>query len=125
METAVQMPRMMKGQFNMAIQLMGGGIDDPDQTFFEDYICGSPRNYTKHCDKALDALMEQQSSETDPDKRRKMVWEIDRRLQEDAVHPIFYHMRSGTCMRPDVKGITLMVNSQYNGWRFEDAWLDR
>ncbi|MBV9826985.1 MAG: ABC transporter substrate-binding protein [Alphaproteobacteria bacterium] len=125
METANQMPRMMRGDFLMAIQLMGGGIDDPDQTFYEDYVCGSPRNYTRYCNKELDAKIEEQSKETDPDKRRKLVWDIDRQLQEDAVHPIFYHMRSGTCWRPEVKGLTLMVNSQYNGWRFEDVWIDR
>jgi peptide/nickel transport system substrate-binding protein len=28
-------------------------------------------------------------------------------------------------MQPEVKGLTIMVNSQYNGWRFEDVWLDR
>jgi hypothetical protein len=24
-----------------------------------------------------------------------------------------------------VKGLTVMVNSQYNGWRMEDVWLDQ
>jgi len=24
-----------------------------------------------------------------------------------------------------VKGYSLMVNSVYNGWRFEDLWLDK
>jgi len=24
-----------------------------------------------------------------------------------------------------VKGLTLMVNSIFNGWRMEDAWLDK
>jgi peptide/nickel transport system substrate-binding protein len=28
-------------------------------------------------------------------------------------------------MQPYVKGVTIMVNSIYNGWRFEDAWLDK
>jgi peptide/nickel transport system substrate-binding protein len=27
--------------------------------------------------------------------------------------------------QPEVKGLTLMTNSQYNGWRFEDILLDR
>ncbi len=31
----------------------------------------------------------------------------------------------GTCWRPEVKTITIMVNSIYNGWRMEDVWLDR
>jgi peptide/nickel transport system substrate-binding protein len=24
-----------------------------------------------------------------------------------------------------VKGLTIMVNSIYNGWRMEDVWLDK
>jgi len=24
-----------------------------------------------------------------------------------------------------VKGLTIMVKSIYNGWRFEDVWLDK
>jgi peptide/nickel transport system substrate-binding protein len=30
-----------------------------------------------------------------------------------------------TCMQPQLKGLTIMVNSQFNGWRMEDVWLDR
>jgi serine/threonine protein kinase len=31
----------------------------------------------------------------------------------------------GICWDPSVKGITVMQNSIYNGWRMEDVWLDR
>jgi hypothetical protein len=31
--------------------------------------------------------------------------------------------RKATCRSPAVHGITIMVNSLFNGWRFEDAWL--
>ena len=34
-------------------------------------------------------------------------------------------MRAATCWQPQVKGLTMMTNSQYNGRRFEDVWLDR
>jgi len=30
-----------------------------------------------------------------------------------------------TCRQPQVKGLISMVNSIYNGSRFEDVWLDR
>jgi peptide/nickel transport system substrate-binding protein len=55
----------------------------------------------------------------------KVVWEIDKKLQEEVARPILYHIRAGTCWQPQVKGITLMVNSIFNGWRLEDAWLDK
>ena len=51
--------------------------------------------------------------------------EIDRRLQEAVVRPVMYYMRKATCRRPVVKGLTIMVNSSYNGWRMEDVWRDR
>ena len=54
-----------------------------------------------------------------------MVWEIDRKLQEDVARPIIYHERSATCWHPHLKGYTQMVNSSYNGFRFEDLWLDK
>jgi len=41
------------------------------------------------------------------------------------VRPILYHMRQGTCWRPEVKGVNLQVNSIYNGWRMEEVWLDK
>ena len=100
-------------------------MDDPDQNFYENYACGSERNYTNYCNKELEALVEKQSMETDIEKRKKMVWEIDRKLQEDIARPIIYHERSGTCWQPHLKGYTQMVNSSYNGFRFEDLWLDK
>ena len=38
---------------------------------------------------------------------------------------MIYHIASATCLQPQVKGLTVMVNSIYNGWRMEDTWLDR
>jgi hypothetical protein len=36
-------------------------------------------------------------SEADQDKRRDFVWQIDRKLQEQAVRPIMYHGVTVTC----------------------------
>jgi len=33
-----------------------------------------------------------------------MVWQIERKLIEDAVRPIIFFMRQGTCWQPEVKG---------------------
>ena len=52
-------------------------------------------------------------------------WQIERKLIEDAVRPIIFFMRQGTCWQPEVKGLTLMDNSIFNSWRMEDVWLDR
>jgi hypothetical protein len=39
--------------------------------------------------------------------------------------PDDHHLLAATCRQPEVKGLTMMTNSQYNGWRFEDVWLDK
>src|SRR5207249_11678017 len=56
---------------------------------------------------------------------KKLAWDIDYKLQQDLARPIIYHLRAATCWQPEVKGLTMMTNSQYNGWRFEDVWLDK
>ena len=124
-ETANWLPRLVRSDFVLAQSVAGAGIDDPDQTFYENYSCKSNRNYTHYCDPEIEKLIDQQSMESDQGKRKKLVWEIDRRLQEAVVRPIEYYMRKATCMRPEVKGVTIMANSSYNGWRMEDVWLDK
>ena len=124
-ETANWFPKIARKDFSVGLNLTGSGVDDPDQQFFENYACGAQRNYTGYCNPAVDALMVQQSVEADQAKRKLIVWEIDRRLQEDGARPIIFHGRSATCWNPRVKNMTIMVNSIYNGWRFEDVWLQR
>ena len=78
-----------------------------------------------YCDKEFDRMVDQQSMEADATKRKKLVQDIDYKLQQDMARPIIYHLRAATCWQPEVKGLTMMTNSQYNGWRFEDVWLGR
>jgi peptide/nickel transport system substrate-binding protein len=124
-ETANFFPKITRKDYAVGLENAGSGVDDPDQQFFENYACGSERNYTGYCNPELQRLFDRQSAEADQERRKKLVWEIDKQLQEDGARPIIFHLRGATCWHPRVKGITLMVNSIYNGYRFEDAWLDR
>jgi peptide/nickel transport system substrate-binding protein len=123
-ETANWFPKIYRKDYQIGLNLTGVGVDDPDAQFYENYACGSQRNYTGYCNPELQKMFEQQSMETDQEKRKRLVWEIDRRLQEDQARPIVYHLRFATCWQPRVKGLRMMVNSVFNGWRFEDVWLD-
>jgi peptide/nickel transport system substrate-binding protein len=124
-ETANWLAKIARKDYMVGLNLTGGAVDDPDQQFYENYACGSERNYTGYCNPELEELFDRQSRETDRDKRKHLVWEIDRKLQADAARPILYHARYATCWQPYVKGLTMMTNSIHNGWRFEDVWLDR
>ena len=123
-ETTNWFPKIARKDFMLGANLSGSGVDEPDAYFFEHYACGSERNYTNYCNPELEKMYEQQSMERDQNKRKRLVWEIDRQLQEDAARPMIYNYRLATCRYPRVHGITVMVNSLFNGWRFEDAWLE-
>jgi peptide/nickel transport system substrate-binding protein len=123
-DTTQWYPTVMRKDYTVAFTVTETGLDDPDQMFYENYYCGSERNYTGYCDKETDALIDRQSVETDTEKRKRLVWEIERRLAEDAGRPIIWHPKQVSCQYPYVKGITTGVNSPYNMWRMEDAWLD-
>jgi len=118
-------PKVARKDYTIGLNLTGYGTDDPDLTFYENFACGSENNYDGYCNQEIDKLFDQQSMEPDQEKRKKLVWDIERRLAEDVARPVLYHNRSGTCWHPYVKGYTPMINSIYNGNRMEDVWLDK
>jgi peptide/nickel transport system substrate-binding protein len=124
-DTTQWFPRLNRKDFTVALNFTGNGIDEPDQNFYENYVCGAEGNYIKYCNPELDKLIDQQSMEPNQDKRKTLVWEIEKKLAEDGVRPIIFYAPAGNCRQPYVKGLTIMSNSIYNGWRMEDVWLDK
>jgi peptide/nickel transport system substrate-binding protein len=124
-ETASWFPKVMRKNYKIGLNLTAGGVDDPDQQFYENYVCGSPRNYSGYCNPELEKLFDRQSTEADEGKRKKLVREIETKLAEDGARPIIFYHRIAYCWQPRVKGWTMMVNSIINNWRMEDVWLDQ
>ena len=124
-DTTQWYPRLMRKDFRVGLNVTESEVDDPDAQFYENYKCGGLRNYTGYCNKSVDELIERQSQETNADKRRQLVWQIERKLIEEDARPDILYVRGITCRRPYVKGLISMVNSIYNGSRFEDLWLDQ
>jgi peptide/nickel transport system substrate-binding protein len=114
-ETANWYPRVTGKDYTVGVAVAEGGLDEPDQKFYETYVCGAERNYTGYCNPEIDALIDRQSMEADPEKRRKLVWEIEGRLAEDASRPVLLYSRFATCKQPRLKGLTTMTNSRFNG----------
>ena len=123
-DTTQWYPKIMRKDYAVGLNVTEAGVDDPDQQFYENYVCGSERNYTGYCNPEVDKLIDQQSMQSDKEKRKQLVWEIERRLAEDSARPVIFYPRGATCRHPQVKGLTVMVNSIYNGYRYEDLWLD-
>ena len=125
LDTTQWYPKLMRKDYNVGLNITESEVDDPDPVFYENYVCGAQRNYTGYCNPKVDRLVEQQSQQTDPGKRKSLVWEIEKKLVDDDARPIIFYGRIGTCWQPEVKGVVNMVNSIYNGSRFEDVWLDK
>ena len=83
-DTTQWYPTVMRKDYALAFTVTETGLDDPDQMFYENYLCGSERNYTGYCSPEVDKLINQQSVETDAEKRRQIVWQIERYLAEDG-----------------------------------------
>ena len=124
-ETAQWYTKIARKDYQVGLNTTGNGVDDPDQNYYENFSCKSERNYTGYCNPEIEKLFDVQSQEKDLEKRKKIVWEIDRKLLEDGARPIIMWNRAAICMQPYVKDYVPQVNSVYNGFRFEDVWLDK
>jgi len=117
--------RLAKKDYTIGLNVTGVSVDDPDGNLVENYSCHSERNYTQYCNAEVDKLLAAQSRELDKEKRKKIVWQIERILVDDAARPVVLHSSAGNCWQPYVKNFHPHDNSQYNNLRFEDVWLDK
>jgi peptide/nickel transport system substrate-binding protein len=117
-------PKIMRQEYTVGLNLQTSGPDpDPNLDLF--YGCGSSINWDQYCNKEVDQLIEQQSMEGDPTRRKQILWQIERKLAEQDVRPIIFYADRGSCRRPYVKNEIVNSNSIFDGARREDVWLDK
>ncbi len=124
LDTAQYFPALARREFVIGANLTAGAFDDPDAYLFENYKCGTARNYTDYCNEAMDRLIDEQSEELDRDKRLKRVWEIQRKLEADVARPMLGWRTEYFTRWPYVKNL-VPHNSLYNYSRMQEVWLDR
>jgi peptide/nickel transport system substrate-binding protein len=123
-DTTNWLPKLLRKDYIVGLNGQGSG-HDPDLGLNTAYRCGGELNYNGYCSPEIDQLIDRQSIEADTQKRKQLLWEIERMLAEDGARPIIFYDRRASCWQPHVKGWTTMVNSIFNGWRMEDVWLDK
>jgi peptide/nickel transport system substrate-binding protein len=64
------------------------------------YDCGSSLNWDGYCNPEVDQLIEQQSREGKPERRKPILREIERRLATDVARPILFYASGATCRQP-------------------------
>ncbi len=123
-ETGVWHPKLTRRDYDMAVNLTGIGPDDPDANLYENFKCGSPRNYSDYCNPEVDRLIDEQSQTLDPGKRLKLVQDLDTRLQLEGARLLLGWGKEYFLMWPYVKNL-VPHQSVYNYGRMQEAWLDK
>ena len=123
-ETAQWHPLATRKEYHAAPNLTGIGADDPDANFYENFACGSPRNYTGYCDEQVMKQIDAQSQELDPKKRLAMVIEIQKKLEQDVARPTI-DWRLEYFLQWDYVRNLIPHQSIYNWGRMQEVWLDK
>jgi peptide/nickel transport system substrate-binding protein len=123
-ETAQWHPMATRGEYQIGANLTGVGVDDPDANFYENYACGSPRNYSLYCNEEVMKLFDRQSQELDAKKRAEQVVAIQKKLEQEAARPVLAQRLDYYAHWPHVKGL-VPHNNDYNFSRFQDVWRDK
>ena len=79
-DTTVWYAKVERKDYSVGLNLTGVGVDDPDADLLRELPLGSERNYTDYNNPEVDALIDKQSAELDREKRKKIVWEIEKKL---------------------------------------------
>jgi len=122
-ETAQWHAMATRGDYQIGANLTGLGPDDPDANFYENYACGSPRNYSAYCDEQVMKMIEAQSQEMDQKKRLAQVYAIQQKLEQDAARPILGWRLDYFTIWPHVKNL-VPHQSIYNFGRMQEVWRD-
>ena len=123
-DTAQWHPMVTRREFQIGANLTGLGVDDPDANFYENYACGSSRNYGDYCNEEVMRLVDQQSQEVDAQKRLTIVWQIQKKLEEDAARPVMGWRVDRFAHYPYVKNL-ILNQVTYNCCRHQETWLDK
>ena len=71
--TSLYYPKILRKNCTVALINAASG-PDPDPILDAQHGCGSSLNLNGYCDPEVDKLIEQQSREGDPEKRKPLLW---------------------------------------------------
>src|SRR5262245_9341898 len=123
-ETAQWHAMATRGDYQIGANLTGIGPDDPDANYYENYACGSPRNYSQYCNEEVMKMFDAQSQELDSKKRLALNAAIQKKLEADAARPILDWRIDYFTVWPHVKNL-IPHQSIYNFGRMQEVWTDK
>jgi peptide/nickel transport system substrate-binding protein len=110
-----------QGNFELMIYPAGAYIDDPDQLLYQ-YITGSPQNWGRFSNPAIDDLYSRQARTLDPAERRKLVIEIQKLILDNAYHMPGLWWSRNVVHWAKVKN-WVAPPSHFTNQKLQDVWL--
>jgi peptide/nickel transport system substrate-binding protein len=87
LEPAAYYTPLRKGDFQVAMDFQCGYIVEPDLDMYKFTSTDrNPANYARYKDPVLDKLYDEQSRATDPEKRKQIIRQFEKRLLDEEVH---------------------------------------
>lgn len=114
----------VSGDYLMSLLGAGLDFDDPIDTFGQLYITDGGRWYQRRSIPELDDLYNQQKAERDFDKRRELVWEMDKIATNDAAYLVLHWWQFNRVQWDFVKGLTSTASARTTNARMIYTWLD-
>jgi peptide/nickel transport system substrate-binding protein len=123
LELGVYVDRWLKADFD-AVVALNGGNPDPDVMFYRYWhSTGNLNNVANYSSPEIDKLLEQGRAVADPEKRKPIYIEIQKKLTEAAPWVWLYVGYEYRVGQPYVKGFTPLSNGSLIYLR--EAWLDK
>ncbi len=123
LELGVYVDRWLKADFD-AVVALNGGNPDPDIMFYRYWhSTGNLQKVAAFNSPDIDKLLDQGKTVTEPDKRKVVYDDVQKKLTEAAPWVWLYVGYEYRIMQPYVKGFTPMPNGSLIYLR--DAWLDK
>jgi peptide/nickel transport system substrate-binding protein len=110
-----------QGSFELMVYPAGAYIDDPDQLLYQ-YTTGSPGNWGRFTNPAIDDLYSRQARSLDPAERRKLVIEIQKLVLENAYHMPVLWWRRNVVHWAKMKN-WVAPPSHFTNQKLQDVWL--
>jgi peptide/nickel transport system substrate-binding protein len=121
-EASAYHPMLKRGDFDVAMDFQCGFIVEPDLDLPR-FLSHSDANYGKHKDMAIDDLYSRQGRATDPEERKKILRQLEKRLLDEEVH-VFYTLQWHRIIPhlAKVRGWTI-TPSHYLNNQLDTVWL--
>jgi len=125
-DTATYTADRNSGNFDVVLDFNCDFLDEPDlqlAKFYSASKLGRGLNYAGYDDDQLDKMIDAQSRETDPEKRKKAVWDIEKYAMETKAYqyPVLWWYRIVPYLNM-VRGWKIGSNHYYNQ-QLETVWL--